>query len=75
MATRARPKLHGQADSESATATAITPVPPARKAARISTPYRPSEYSLSIRHDGSNSGSRKCSSTSRPTASPVTVRE
>jgi hypothetical protein len=41
IATTARARLAGHADSGSATATAITPVPPAMKAARISTPYLP----------------------------------
>ena len=38
MATRMRPRLHGHAARESATATAITVVPTAMKATRINTP-------------------------------------
>ena len=57
-ATAARPMVHAPPNGHKATHVAAGLMAIVTKARRMTHPYRPREYSLIIRQDGSYSGSR-----------------
>src|SRR6188472_1631153 len=59
-ATAARPMLHAPPKGHKATHVAAGLMAIVTKARRLTHPYRPREYSLIIRQDGSYSGSSTC---------------
>ena len=75
MATRMRPRLHGHADPRERHGDCDNGCAHREEGYPHQHAVASQRVSLSIRHDGSNSGSRKCSNTMSPTATAVAPRE